>query len=365
MTAGAMTRAMVLEAPGRMALHSFPRPALGPDEALLRVEMVGVCGTDVGVYRNKSYDATWPYPLILGHEIVGVVEEVGDTAARRHGVASGDRVTISTIVGCGFCRPCRTGRPVHCDSTRKYGLTVSCAGPPHLWGGMAEHLYVDPRAFVHRLAPTTPPEVGVLISAVLANGIRWVGTRVSIGDTVVVVGPGPQGLAGLIAAREAGASKVIVCGLARDRRRLELAREFGATDVLEADKDDPLELVRDLTRGAMAEVAMDASGSRAGARLSLDLVGKGGKVITPGLYGFDTEVPLILDKLVAKEITLHGVRSQDVDSVIAAVRVAESGRYPLEKMVTHRFPLERSADAIRLVAGEIPADDFVKAVVVP
>lgn len=360
------TRSVVVEGPRKMALREFPLPPIGPEEALLKVEMVGVCGSDVGIYLGKQSDPPTPYPIILGHEIVGRIEEAGKTFSERKSLKKGDRAIILCNFGCGYCYSCLLGRFTHCESKPRYGLTLSCKDYPHLWGAYGEYLYISPRAMVVKIDEDIVPEVGVLIAAVIANGIRWMRTQggVTIGDTVVIQGPGPQGLAGVIAAKESGASRIIVTGLAKDEKRFELARAFGATDIINVGKEDSLEAVGKITQGKMANIVMDTTGNPAAARLLLDLVGKYGTIVLPGIYGFN-EIPMVLDHIYAKELTVRGVRGQDITSVRAAVNLAKSKKYPLKRMVTHRFPLEEAERAVQLVAGEIQDEGLVKAVLVP
>jgi len=248
-----------------------------------------------------------------------------------------------------------------------YGSMISCKDPPHLWGAYSEYLYLPRRAMVHKVSDNLLPEVGVLICAVLGNGIRWLQTLGGLcpGDTVVIQGPGQQGLAGVIVAKEAGAKKVIVTGVTKDRVRFELARVFGADEVIDIEKDDPIQRVKEITEGRMADLVMDVTGNPKGPITAIDLVKKKGTVILPGLYGMDRETPLVLDKVVYKEVKVQGAFSHDFQSVLPAIRLAESGKYPLEKMVTHRFPLEEAEMAVRVAGGEIKGEDPIKVVIVP
>lgn len=136
----------------------------------------------------------------------------------------------------------------------------------------------------------------------LSPAIRWLRMigGVSIGTTVAIEGPGQQGLAGVIVARESGAQNIIVTGLAKDRRRFDLARKFGATHCIDVEREDPVEAIKEVTAGKMAQVVMDVTGRPEGAVKALDLVGRGGTVILPGLYGGDREIPLVMDKVVFK-----------------------------------------------------------------
>jgi alcohol dehydrogenase len=361
------SRAMVLEGPGRMVLKEFPLPKIGPEEALLKVDMVGVCGTDVGIYRGRVGRVPRPYPIIMGHEIFGTVVEVGRIASMRHGVEEGDRVIVEYAFGCGQCFHCARGEYIHCESFQVYGSMISCRESPHLWGAYSEYLYLPPRAKVHRVKKDLLPEIGVLVCAVLGNGVRWLQmiAGVSPGDTVVIEGPGQQGLAGVIVAREAGAGRVIVTGMSKDRERMELAKTLGADVTIDVEKVDPVKVVSELTEGRMADVVMDVTGKPRGAVTAIDLVKKKGTVVIAGLYGMDQEVPLVLDKIVFKEVRVQGVFSHDSQSVIPALRLAESGKYPLERMVTHRFPLEEAEQAVKVAGGEVEGEDPIKVVILP
>jgi alcohol dehydrogenase len=362
-----MTRSMVVEKPGQIVMREFPIPTIGSEDGLLRVEMAGVCGSDPGMYHGKASSLPITYPLILGHEIVGRIEEIGELAAQRHKVKKGDRVIVETAFGCGFCHACLTGNYVHCESSLLYGHTISCNRPPHLWGAYGWHLYIAPRAMVHKISEDLPAEAAVLIGAVLGNAVRWLRNigNVAIGQTVVIQGPGLQGLAGVIVARESGASRIIITGLEKDQKRFALAREFGAADCINVEKQDPVEVVRELTRGVMANIVMDVTGSPQGPVRALDLVAKGGMIILPGIYGADKAIPLILDKAVFKEVRIQGVLSQNLQSVLPAIALAESRKYCIEKMVTHRLPLSEAERALRMVGGELKEEGAIKVVLIP
>jgi alcohol dehydrogenase len=361
------TRSAVLEKFQRIVVQDFPLPSVGDEEALLKVEIAGVCGSDVGMYTGKTKRIEPFLPIIQGHEVVGHIVEAGETFCRRRGLEVGDRVVVEFAFGCGFCKPCLTGNYRLCKMKGRYGSYISCDTPPHLWGAFGEYLYLPPRAMVHKISPFVPAEAAVLIPAVLGNAVRWLSQvgGVSLGQTVVIEGPGPQGLAGVVAARESGASQIIVTGLSRDRYRLEMAKTLGADCVLEVDKEDPVEVVANLTGGEMADVVMDVTGNPKGAILALDLVREGGTVVLPGTYGTETLVSLPLDKAVLKEVRIQGVYSHDLRSVIPAIRLVESAKFPLEKLVTHRFSLEQVETAIQLVGGMIQDESLIKAVVDP
>jgi alcohol dehydrogenase len=353
------SRAMVLTRPEKLELQTFKLPEIGDDDGLLEVERVGVCGSDPAIYAGRPSRGPRPYPIILGHEIVGRIARMGKTARQRYGVSKGDRVVLEYAFGCGACDSCLAGNYTLCDKNYTYGSMISCQNPPHLFGGYSDYVYIHPRAMVHKIGDEISPEVGVLICAVLGNGIRWLRQigEVSIGDTVVIVGPGLQGIAGTAAAKTAGAEPVIVIGLAHDKARLEIARHFGADMTINAEEEDAVETVKAITRGKMANVTMDVSGNPAGVQMALALAGKRSKLVMPGLYKSD-KIALNLNYAVVHEIQLLGVYSHDFRAVRPAIRMVRQGRYPFEDLISHQFNLEDAEKAIHLVggksAGEIP-----------
>lgn len=358
------SRCAVLVAPHRIEPRDFPLPAISADDGLLRVELAGICGSDIHHWDGHSA-VIRNVPALLGHEIVGRIQCVGTDAAERWKAAVGDRVIVEASFGCGRCEWCRRGSYQMCADEQGYGGRISAADPPHLWGAYGHFLYLPPRARVHRVSERISPEVGVVIGAVLANGIRWVQTmgNAGIGDTVVIFGPGPQGLACTIAAHAAGASRIIVVGLARDRARLDLARDFGATEALVA-SDATVTDVADLTEGRMADVAIDVTASPRAAGQAASVVRPLGTFVMAGSKG-GAPVELPWDQLVAREVRVLGVNSHETQAVRAAVQLAESGRYPLERMLTHRLPLAQAAEGIELVRSASPTDGVVKVALDP
>lgn len=359
-------KAVVLEAPRKMSLKEYDIPNIGDDDGLLKVDMVGVCGGDPGIYNATKGRAPRPYPIIMGHEMIGTIEKIGKDISQRHGIKEGDRVIVEFSIGCGQCYECITGRYNLCQKFLSYGTMISCKDPPHFWGGYAEYLYIAPRAKVHKVSPDLPLEAGVLVSAVVGNAIRWLKIGgISIGDTIVIEGPGQQGLAGVIAANEAGASCIIVTGRSHHKLRFDLAKEYGAKYCIDVQTEDLVESVKEITRGKMADIVMDTTGNPQGAIDALNLVKRNGVIILPGMYGVKTEIPLLLDKIVVNEIKVFGVFSQDIISVMPAIALVESRKYAVEKMVTHRFTLEEAEKAVQMVGKEIKAENLIKAVIVP
>src|SRR6266581_2992003 len=248
----AKARAVVQVGDKHFELQQFDLPRIGADDALLRVEACGICGSDVDQYDGKL-NGLLSLRMIPGHEPVGVLEAIGPEAARRWGLQVGDRVAVEPTRGCGHCR---TGRP---------GAKISVCGfipttiAPALWGGMAEFMYLDPEVALHKIAPEVPAELAALYQPIAA-GVSWVhrvpGTK--IGDTVVIFGAGQRGIACALAAREAGAAHVAVIARRQSAHRLKLAEEFGADATIYAD-EDVVGRVRELTCGEGADVVVDVT----------------------------------------------------------------------------------------------------------
>ncbi len=363
-----MTRELsaVNVAPGKMEIREFPvLEDAGPEDGLLKVEMAGVCGGDPGRYYGKG--SPYPvFPLIMGHEIVGRIEKIGDALTRGFKVRKGDRVVVESVTRCNKCYYCLRGEYQQCDDQVAYGTLVSSDRPPYLWGAYGQYMYIAPGSVLHKISESMPPEAAVCISAVLANGIRWVRNvgQATIGSCVVVQGVGPQGFAGIIAARESGARPIIATGLTADKRRFELAREFGADVTVNVEKESVVDVVRDLTGGRMADLVLDVTGNRAAMDASVKVLRKQGMLVYAGRAGKEP-IPMPVDDMISREITFRGVFSHNVTGVAPAVMLAESGKYPIEKMVTHHFPLEKAEDAVKLVSGVGTAERAGKVVIVP
>lgn len=361
-----VSRAVVLTAPEKLELQTFALPQIGDEDGLLKVERVGVCGSDPSIYAGRPTRGPRPYPIILGHEIVGRIHRLGKDAQSRLKVKEGDRVVLEYAFGCGICDACLSGRYTLCDRNYTYGSMISCIDPPHLFGGYSEFVYIHPRAMVHKIGDDISPETGVLICAVFANGIRWLRQigNVSIGDAVVIVGPGLQGIAATAVAKESGAGPIIVAGLSRDKNRLEMAGRFGADALINIEENDPVKAVAELTGGKMADILMDVSGSPAGAELVLSLAGKRATVVLPGLYKERT-VPLNLNHAVVNELKLLGVFSHDFRAVKPALKMVRENRYPFDELISHEFCLEDAEHALQLVAGKLQGEPPLKVLLNP
>lgn len=357
--------AIVQTGPRKLEVREYPLPEIGAEDALLKLEVCGICGSDYEQYEGAI---TLAGPVIPGHEPLGIIEKLGTIAAKRWGVAEGDRVAVEVLLPCGYCTQCLSGAYRLCTGKGRmsaYGYTPVDI-PPALWGGYAQYMYLDPHTVLHKVSKSIPPEIAVMFNP-LGAGIRWAvqmpGT--TIGDTIVIIGPGQRGLASVIAAHEAGAEKIIVTGLARDLRKLDLAKEFGATLTVNVEAQDPIEVVKEITGGRGADVVVDvAAYSPQTVVQAIDMVKRAGVVILAGVKG--KPVPqLASDKIVFKEIRVQGAMGVDFKAYKPAIRIIESGRYPLEKMHTHTLPLEKAEYGIKLLAGQIAGEEAIHVALKP
>jgi threonine dehydrogenase-like Zn-dependent dehydrogenase len=353
-----MVRAAVQIGPGKFEMREFPRPRVGPDDGLLRVEANGICGSDVETYRGHLGG---PRPAFIpGHEPLGIVEEIGERASERWGVQSGDRVALEVIVPCRSCQDCLTGRYQFCRN-RKYGHGVTGIDTePALWGGLAEYMYLSPTSVLHKMDNSLPAELAATYNA-MGAGVRWACHlgRVQLGETVLVLGAGQRGIAVVVAARAAGAGTIIITGLAADAHKLALARELGADHTIVVDGDgaeNVVERVEELTGGEMADVVLELTPLAAGPVSDALLAARrGGRVVLAGLKG-NREIPVRTDLIINRALTVQGAFGVDARGMADAIALIESRRFPLEKMHTHTFGLDDAELAIRTLGGDVPGE---------
>ena len=362
------SRQVVFARKGVIELSEQPVAEPAPGELLMRVKRVGICATDLHLLDGHIGD---PFPLVPGHEFVGEVAEIGAAAARDRGLAVGDRIVVEMLLPCGVCARCREGRYNLCDRDdpaggypvgREYGINIPRTHESGLWGGYADILTVPATAIVHRLPQSIPWDVAALVEP-LAVAYRAVERgRVSPGDTVVVIGPGPVGLLIAAAARSAGASRVAMVGTRPSR--LELAKRFGSDATVDSrESSDVASNVRAALGGVLADVVIEIAGVAAAQRQAVTLVRRGGRVVLAGACGGGVGVEFLADEqLLTREIDLlpSFLSAGGYEPSIAAL---QRNAFPYAELVTHRFPLEQVEEAYALVRGK--ADNVMKAILVP
>jgi threonine dehydrogenase-like Zn-dependent dehydrogenase len=334
--------------------QEFALPAIGPDEGLLRIDRSGVCGADVQIYNGDVKENNFGYPTVVGHEPLGTIEQLGERAAERWGVQVGDRVIVEATVPCGECKFCAGGNTTSCIDRKNYGYTRTSV-EPSLWGSFAQYLYLHPRAKLHKIDRSVPLDIAATYN-VVACGLGWALDTggVEAGDTVVVLGAGQRGLACVLAAKSAGAERIVVTGLGRDAYKLEVAKKLGADVTVNVEEQDVVQIVNELTGGAGADVVLDIAPDAPQTVIeSIAMVRAKGTVVLAGLKG-DRPANLLTDEIVRKGLTVKGAWGKRSRSYVEAIALMESGRYPLDLLHSGRFPLERAADAIAALAGGDP-----------
>ncbi|MBI2525936.1 MAG: zinc-binding dehydrogenase [Candidatus Rokubacteria bacterium] len=365
---GGTVRAAVLVNPKTIELREFARPAIGPDDALLRIEACGICGSDYEQYEGAAppHEDYTQYPVVPGHEPLGLIEEIGARARERWSLREGDRVAVRSGYGCGRCTACGRFETRACRTRGgTYGYT-DVSKPPHLWGGYAEHMYLCPHSVLKKMDPRIPAGVAVMFNP-LAAGLSWAGSvpATGPGDRVVILGAGQRGLCCVIAARAAGARQIVITGLSRDAHKLALARELGADVTINAETEDVVASVREATGGG-AEVVVDTTPySPESLGHAVAIAVRKGRIVVAGLKGQRPARELPVDDVIYKELTIRGVLSMPVEDTFRAVDLIESGRHPLEKMHTHSFPIEQAEDAIHALVGAVPGLNPVHVAIVP
>jgi threonine dehydrogenase-like Zn-dependent dehydrogenase len=350
--------AAVRTAPKTTELREFPMPEIPDDGALLKVEVAGICGTDAKMYAKPVIDA----PVIMGHENVGTIARSGPEFVERQGLREGDRVFVEHYVACHRCEWCRLGEYRHCELTdwrtnpdaRRYGYTSS-DNPYHLWGGFAEYMYLPWNAVLHKVPDYVSDEEAGIITP-LSNGIEWALYDCGVGfmSSVLIQGPGQQGLSQVVAWKQAGASLIVVTGTTRDAARLELATTLGADHVIDVQAEDPLARVLELTGGKGVDVVLDCT---SGAGTTPVLLGiealkrRAGTLLVQGELAAFPDFPL--KKLTEKAITIKSARGHSYRAVELAIAQLASKRFPLHLLTTHEYGLKDADTAIRAVGGEV------------
>jgi alcohol dehydrogenase len=330
----------VLTGPRRIEVRNLPLPPLHADDGLLKVEVNGLCGSDLEFFEGGL--PGYPLPMALGHEPVGRVAAIGSDAAVAWGVQAGDRVVVNSGIRCGTCARCLAGG--NCRS-RSYG-TIAADEPPGLWGGLATHMYLAPGSTLLKLAGHVPTEVAAFHNP-LANGFEWVGQagQAGPGATVAVLGAGPRGLACCLVARILGAAQVIWAGLPRDERRLALAGELGADTTVTITSDEPSEL-RDAI-GHQVDVVVDTTPRSVSAvEQALTALAADGRLVLAGIKGHGKRLALELDMISMRRLSLVGPASKTEAALRAAVDAINDGLVSLDKVPTQAFALDQVAEAI-------------------
>lgn len=318
--------ALVYHGPGKRAWEERPKPKiLEATDAIVRITTTTICGTDLHILKGDV--PTVGQGRILGHEGVGVIEEVGAGVSDFH---EGDKVLISCITSCGRCRFCRKGMYSHCT---KGGWILG----NEIDGTQAEYVripYAD--TSLYALPEGAHEETMAMLSDILPTGLECgvLNGQVKPGDFVAIIGAGPVGLAALLTAQLYSPAEIVMVDL--DDNRLDVARSFGATKVVNSSDGKAIEHILALTDGVGVDVAMEAVGIPATFDICQSIIAPGGRIANVGVHG--KPVQFHIEKLWSANITLT-TRLVDTVTTPMLLNIVQAGRLNPKKLVSHRFEL--------------------------
>lgn len=345
---------MVFDGPGKpLRAESFPLPVLQPGELQVRVTACTVCGSDLHSYAGRRRVDT---PHLLGHEIVGVVEQLGcgEPIVDEQGqpLRVGDRVVWSIIAHCGTCERCARGFVQKCRNMVKYGHR-GAHGPVKLTGGLSTHCHLPRQARVFRVPDGLPDLVACQAGCATATAAACLRAAGDVRErSVLVYGAGLLGLSAAAMARDRGARRVVVTD--RDRQRLAVAERFGATRLVPFHDAE-------LWRGMVLEtgwngfdVALEMSGTTEAVMSAIDTLGLGGTAVLAGTVTPTKAAQLLPEQVVRGLLTIRGVHNYHPPDLAAALHFLAQGRYPFAELVTKTFPLSEADAAFRYAEEHRP-----------
>jgi alcohol dehydrogenase/L-iditol 2-dehydrogenase len=321
---------------GATELRDVPVPEPGKTDVLVEVAYTGICGTDPHLHNNTSA-FKFVRPFILGHEFAGTIVKAGSDVS---GFSVGDRVTSETHAEyCGKCALCRQNNYPLCRERKGFGF--------HVDGAFTKYVKVPERILHHipdnvslKAASVTEPFC-VAYKALISN------SNIKAGDVVVIIGPGPIGILSVKLAKLAGAGEIVVVGTEGDDKRLRLAKELGATMIINSSHEDPLKSILSLGDGYGADLIVDLAGSSSTLKLSMDAVRPAGQITKIG-WGRDP-VNFSLDPLIAKSVTFKGHFSHTWDVWEKCLTLMGKKMIDLEKIVTHELGIDQWEKGFKLL----------------
>jgi 2-desacetyl-2-hydroxyethyl bacteriochlorophyllide A dehydrogenase len=330
-------RAVTFQAPGEVQVDDVPEPELlAPDDAIVRVEASGICGSDLHIYHGRVQIEPG---FVIGHEFVGEVIAAGDEVNR---VGVGDRVLGTYATACGECFFCQRQEFHKCDFARVYGHGETLGS---LQGAQAEQVLVPHANLALRRVPEgLSDDVALFAGDVMGTAFHAIDSRPLVeGETAAILGMGPVGLCAVQAAKAAGASEVVAIDTVEDRLRM--ADSFGATPV-HLTEQSPRDEVKKLTEGRGVDLAVDAVGHPEALDMALRLARKAGTVSVTGVYAERAEVHMGV--LWIKALTLTSGHANVIKHVDRVIELLSDGKLDPAPLVTHHMKLDEAPDAYRI-----------------
>ena len=352
-------KAAAFEGNEKIQLEERPLPRCGPSDAIVKITLTTICGTDVHIWREE-------YPVeqgrIVGHEPVGVIHQLGEAV---EGYAVGERVLVGAITPCGTCFYCQSHSESQCSGYEDDWQMIGGWRLGNAIDGVQAEYFRVPyaQANLAKIPDDLSDEQCVLLADIASTGISAAErANVRIGQTVAVFAQGPIGLCATAGARLLGASLVI--GVDAIEGRLNLSRQMGADEVIDFNQEDPVAAIKRLTEGRGVDVAIEAIGLEQTFQACLDATRPGGIVSSLGVYGGKLEVPL--------ESYVYGIGDKQILTTLCPggkermrklMEMVRRGRLDLTPLITHRFGLEQIEDAYELFGNQ--RDGVVKVGITP
>ena len=321
-----------------LSVDEVPPPPVGPGEVLVDIKASGVCHSDLN-YRD-GVGTVGHLPIILGHEIAGVVDQIGEGV---EGFEVGDRVLVHYVLSCGGCRYCSLGKENLCERYAMIGKDVD--------GGFAEYIAVPARNLV-KLPEGLPFEQGAILGCAVSTPLHALRrAQLKPGEVVVVYGVGGLGVHAVqLASRVYGAGLMVAVDVAE--YKLELAKRLGADVVVNPLHEDPVERVREETDGRMADVVVELVGKRETIMKGIECVGRGGRMVLVGI-GLEEITLSPYRTIIGKEMELIGVNDHLKSELYQLVDLIASGRLDLSASITHRLAPEEANRALEILEHKL------------
>ncbi len=326
-------KALLLKGPGEAVLTELEKPSIGPEDVLIRSRAVGICGSDVELYRGIRPEGYYRYPIVPGHEWSGEVVAVGE---RVRGISPGDKVVAEGFLFCGICRNCRMGLTNLCEAGyEEIGFTRT--------GGFAEYVAV-PARLVHTLPEDASLEEAALLEPTAVVAHAFLRAQPRAGDTVVIVGDGTIGLLAVQLARLFSPAVIVLIGSRSER--LELGHQLGATHTVNARENDPQLLIHSLIGSQSADLVFEGGNRPEGVEQALSLARRGGTVVLEGIAGSGVHLSVESDIFVLKHLAVLGIFGASSAAWTYAVQIFRAGLLNLAPLITHRFALDDYQSAL-------------------
>lgn len=345
--AAVMTRANI-----PLEIWEYPLVEVEKGHILVKVKCCTICGSDLHTWLGNR---PTPLPIILGHEIMGEIVELGEGVTRDSGdrpLNVGDRITWTIMNNCGKCYYCREkGLMMKCIELRKYGHD-GCANPPHFVGGFAEYCYVMPGTRVIKVPDDLSDEVVAPANCALATVVAgWDSIRLEPGDNVLIQGAGALGIYASALAKAYGCNRIIVTDVID--KRLEFVKKFGATDIINVNKmrdEEVVKRVQDLTGGHGVDVGMEVAGRPEIIPVGLKSLRKGGHYVEHGnafpgaIFSYDAS------DIIFRYLTIKGIHNYDTKHLEWSIGLLQRTQnvFPFKEIVTHRYSLDQINEAMEM-----------------